>query len=226
MIDANRKIRDKYISLKRIIGHLEEDEVTYIPEYKECLAKLYELKGNYNLPDVVFTENGLQGIKDIDGKILVPAMCSKFFLGEQTLLKHFSLLMGCDDKDDIIFVSTDGTGTLLDPLIQEPNIPFYQYSFENDKFGLCDVERGIVTEPVLDEYTTVNEDMINVRCDNKWGIATRRLYVEPIYDEISQKDGCVYLRKGKKWGYITPTGEFVYENDTNKIESLRLLCCE
>jgi hypothetical protein len=54
-------------------------------------------------------------------------------------------------------------------------------------------------------------------------ITTRSLYIEPIYDEVEENDGHLKACKDGMWGYIGSKGEFVPEDDDERMRNTVLL---
>ena len=223
--NANKKIENTYKMFKELMKKgLTNDGL--LPDLNfDCKMELETLRATYNFADKVYEENGLRGIKDIDGNILVPAQFTMFFSDRKSFYEHHSVLLAVDKHNEIVLVATDGKGTILDSDISEDDtINFYTYSLDGKKFGVCDLERGTITDPVLDGYHLIKNDFIVVDCGDKRGLLTSwGLYVDAVFDEIGEKDDCVYVRKGNQRGYISYDGEFVDETDKDAVNSSLLL---
>ena len=85
--------------------------------------------------------------------------------------------------------------------------------------------KGDVMIPcILDGYTMPFNGVGTVSANGKEGIITDwGLYVEPIFEEVSEKDDYVYVRLGDKWGYVDFDGNFIDEKDEETLESADLL---
>lgn len=179
--------------------------------------------------DEVFEENGKRGVKDVLGKILVPAMYDDFpeiycsvFRGEN------------EDAYPAIndgrygLVRADGTGRPLcefcyDKILHEmaPSIWFFVY--KDGKMGYMDENGELLIPCEMDNIYYNGLGLELCEREGKLGLLTGYgLYVAPDYDEY-KTDGSMtnplMLRRGEEWGYVDANdGHFIpmdeYDEDS------------
>ena len=215
MVPTTEVVNQKLAILSQMNAALQDQN------YEEANAKLAlskALNEKYNFFDQVFEENGKQGVKDITGKVLVPALFSDFC---ETY--HYDALRGkplgaLNEQGKCALVTTDGTGTTLTPFeydaIHISAYDNYYISRQGDKRGVIQPNGTVVVPCIIDEIWEPVNGITLFASNGKHGLFTNwGTYVEPVYDEIEEKDEKPYARLGDTWGYLDIEGQFIAEND-------------
>ena len=187
------------------------------------------LHEKYNFCDQVFEENGLKGLRDVKGKVLIPARYYGFH--ESFDYDYFRKYpIGAYNKEGkCALVSTDGTGTELTPFEYDGIKKFTWYdmyiTMKGDKKGLLNLKGEVLVPCVLDTVYDAFNDIIQFEQGGKYGLITTdgSLYVKPVYDEITDKDEDVYVRLGDQWGFLDEEGSFIDEKDQDRLDASFLL---
>ncbi len=181
------------------------------------LQMMEDLNGKYDFFDQEFTEGGLTGLKDVTGKVRIPAMYKA--IGARYRIEawrnHPVPVVNAEGKYAI--VRADGTG--------EPLCDFvYDYiglltwtelftAYIGDKAILLRPDGSkLFTAPVDYIHEPLN-DLIVLENEGKFGLCTwQGDYVAPIYDELDcDENSDVYVRLGDQYGYIGYDGAFMPE---------------
>lgn len=220
--------------LDRMVAISNKDEVVTM-DVLDALYKEYdEIKAEYDLFDQVFEENGMQGVRNAAGKILVPALYKEF--SETYTYKRYGYIMpvpACDFSGKYALVKCDGKGT---PMCG------FEYDMIKFMFGSCalykcwkrvgdnyltgviDGDGNVLVPCEMDEVYGISNGFATVEKDGKFGvITTRSVYIEPLYDEVEENDGLLKACKDGMWGYIGSNGEFVPEDDDERMRNSVLL---
>ena len=188
----------------------------------------YNLSEKYDFYNRDFEENGLIGLKDITGKILVPAKYKK-------IVEHYAYdyfrnepVSAQNEEGKYGLVKTDGTGDPIIPFEYDSLQMMVSTSFfiatKNGKKGFISPKGEIITPCEWDVAYEPWNDIIVIEDGDKSGLVTQwGLYVKPIYDEIENKDEFVYVRLGNKWGYLDEEGNFIDEDDQKKLDETAIL---
>ena len=198
-------------------------------DVNDCVEEQQNLHEKYNFFDQVFEENGLKGLKDVKGKVLIPARYHGFH--ETFDYNHFRKypIGAYNEEGKCALITTDGTGTELTPFEYDGIAKFTWYDMyitkKGDKKGLLNLKGEVLAPCELDTIYDAFNDIIQLEQGDKCGLITAdgRLYVKPIYDEITDKDEDVYVRLGDKWGFLDEEGTFIDEADEEKQEASYLL---
>jgi hypothetical protein len=183
----------------------------------------------------VFEEDGKKGVRNAAGKVLVPALYKDF--SETYTYRRYGYVMpipACDFNDKYAIVKCDGNGT---PMCG------FEYDMIKFMFGSCalykcwkrvgekyltgvlDGEGNVIVPCEMDEVYAVSNNIAVIEKDGKFGgITMDNFYLEPVYDEVEDKDGYLYVCKEGIWGYISRKGEFIDENDEDRMDEEELLC--
>lgn len=221
IVDILSKAIDKEVSLKRSEIEALEDEY-------------YRLMESYDLFDQVFDEGGKKGVRNVAGKILVPALYKDF--SETYAYKSSGYVMpvpACDFNDKYAIVNCDGNGTPLCSFEYDMikfmfgSCTLYKcWKRVGDKYltGVIDGEGNLLVPCEMDEVYAISNSIAVIEKDGKFGgLTTFNSYIEPLYDEIEERDGFLTACKDGKWGYISSKGEFIDENDEERMDSTELL---
>jgi hypothetical protein len=197
----------------------------------ELFAELENIRKEYEWCDIVFEENGKKGLKDVSGKIRVPAMYSDF----PTLYHYFHFrnvpVIAQNEQGLYGLVKVDGSGDAITDFEYEyMDLEQWSCRFVAAKNGHCGImnHQGHLLVPCeLDgvcREIPINGHIL-VTLGNKKGIYNYvyDLYIKPIYDEIEEKDDKVYVRLGNQWGYLDEDGNFIDENDEETLDEVCVL---
>ena len=221
IVDRLSKAIDKEVTLKR-----SERDALY-EEYNRLME-------SYDLFDQVFDGDCKKGVRNAAGKILVPALYKDF--SETYTYKRYGFVMpvpACDFNDKYAIVKCDGKGTPLCGFEYDMikfmfgSCALYKcWKRVGDKYltGVIDGDGNVLVPCEMDEVYGISNGFAVVEKDGKFGvITTRSLYIEPIYDEVEENDGLLKACKDGMWGYIGSKGEFVPEDDDERIRNTVLL---
>lgn len=190
-----------------------------IGNYSEELQSLLE---EYDFYDQTFEVDGKVGLKDVKGKVLVPALYKDFPERYRFLFMRQRPIPVMGDNDKYALVSTDGTNTVLTPfeydmLHHKECTSYYVCNKRNgDKVlaGLLGVTGEVLVPCEMDIFYGTCNGIEVFRKDDKYGLyAIDGTYMPPMYDDVElQDDGYVKIKVGDKWGYLGSRCEFVAED--------------
>ena len=90
--------------------------------------------------------------------------------------------------------------------------------------GVMDCDGNMLVPCEMDVIYAVSNNIAVIEKDGKFGgITMDNFYLEPVYDEVEDKDGYLYVCKEGAWGYISRKGEFIDENDENRMDEEELV---
>ena len=201
----------------------------------DCATELFveyeNLCKEYQWWDIVFEENGKKGLKDVSGKVRVPAMYADF----PTLYHyvHYRNVPVIAQNEQGLYglVKANGSGDAITGFEYEyMDLEKWSTLFVAAKDGHCGImnHQGSLLMPCeLDgvcREVPINGHIL-VTLGDKKGIYNYAyaLYIKPIYDEIEEKDDKVYVRLGNQWGYLDEEGNFIDENDEETLDEVCVL---
>lgn len=191
-------------------------------EWNETTRLLNEMQSSLDWTPIVFEEEGKQGLKDLDGTIIVPA---RFDAIETCFARNIWPL----DKPIIVsengrfgIVKADGTGDLVLPC-EHVNIHILvaapQYYVVEDA-GQKSLILGDGTELIPQIAETIFEpsnEVVIFKSKGKFGLwaMETELYIEPIYDELrAEFEEPVIAEKEGHVGFLSAEdGRFISEQD-------------
>lgn len=207
----------------------------YSPDFQqegeegEAIGKrLNELENNYNWFNVEFTdpETGKKGLKDVTGKILVPALYDGFTEYHSYIYSpQFPVAAMKDGKCGI--VACDGSGKVLSEFRYDhaenmfgSSLFLAKWGGEKERFGVVAINGEVICPNILTSYSQPANCIADITSGDKYGVIDVETYqcVLPEYDDIEVDcEGPVIFCKGDQRGYVTDKGEFItidqYEND-------------
>ena len=212
------------------------EEVTMKRSEINALYEEYDqIRETYDLFDQVFEEDGKKGVRNAACKVLVPALYKDF--SETYTYRRYGYVMpipACDFNDKYAIVKCDGNGT---PLCG------FEYDMIKFMFGSCalykcwkrvgekyltgvlDSEGNVIVPCEMDEIYSISNSFAVVEKDGKFGaVTTNSFYVEPLYDEIEEREGYLTACKDGNWGYISSKGEFIDAADEDRMDEEEMLC--
>ena len=210
-----------------------ESETLTKEQMNECYRELDLIKKEYDLFDIAFEESGKSGIKDISGRIRVPAMYKEFPALFSYHCHRNGPIAAMDFNDKYAIVATDGTGAPLCDFKYD----YIYYMFGTDNFFVClDGEGDNVAGGVLNakgelivpcKMDTIYEFANNyaaVEKNGKFGLlAYDGTFIEPIYDDVEDEEGVIKVCKDGKWGYLSRDLDFIAEEEWERMENIELL---
>ena len=196
---------------------------------EEISCLLNEMQTGYDWSNYEFVDHytGKKGVKDVTGRILVPARYDGFsFLGTYQL--GHDLPKGAMKNGKYGVVASDGSGEELTEfkytyLEWDPFTGFYKacWGDEPKKFGYIN-SRGIVFIPnIIDRSYEPSNDFVLLESDGKFGGLDNRTYhyVGPMFDkvEVEPEEPVVFYKNGVAGYVIEETAEYIttkqYESD-------------
>lgn len=209
------------------LAHEEFDEANRLQE------AYYQLEEDYDLFDKEFEENGKIGLKEVTGKILVPAMYQGFPEVYSYTIKRGEPVAAFGPGEKFALVTTDGYGTPLTPFEYDMieckhHTSFYTcYKMIEGKItcGLLDKTGKLLVPCDMDNVWGIQNDIIIIDKDDKYGLyTTSGLYIEPTYDEVKVDEaGFLLVRMEDKWGYLSNQGTFIREDDEDTLDHVTIL---
>jgi len=200
---------------------VEEEKYNKANKLQEEFNKIEE---EYNLFDQIYEENGKKGVKDIAGKILIPAIYSDYSECYSYTFKREAPMAAKNDKGKYALVSTDGKGTPLcdfkyDFITFKPYTDLYTCCINTDegkhKLGLLTYNGEEIVPCEMDTIYGISNCIISFEKGDKYGLITCwGLYVPPIYDEMEEdEDEWVHVKLNGQWGHISEDGNFIPDED-------------
>ena len=228
LLVPSAEILEKKLSvINRINAIYKEGKET--PELFSLEAQNAELNEKYDFFDREFEENGLVGLKDITGKIIVPALFKSIptrFIYDD--FRNFPVIAE-NSENKYALIRTDGTGEAVTPFMYE-DIRYVEQSslFEakiNGKYGLINAAGEKLTPFEWDLCYVPFNGIYTLQDGDKYGVYTAfGLYVKPIYDEIEDDENeNLHVRKGDTWGYLDEDGNFIDEKNQEKLDETWVL---
>ncbi|MBR2415677.1 MAG: hypothetical protein IKB11_02870 [Bacteroidaceae bacterium] len=203
-------------------------------ELNAIYMELDELKKEYDLFDVTFEEGGCKGVKDIAGKVRVPAIYKEYTELYSYTWGRKMPMAAVNGEGKCALVATDGTGMPMCGF-EYNNIEFmfasdgyYRCEKEIDgktKFGILNAQGELLVPCEMDVVHAVSNNFSGIVKDGKIGIITiSGVYIAPVFDDLEEDGEFVKACKDGKWGYLGSKGEFVDMDDEENVDEVELLC--
>ena len=200
---SNQKVKQPVTAeiIERLDSVLNEMNALYASEkdwerMSDLSEELSQIEEQYDMMDTVYEVHGKKGVKDIKGNVRVPALYSDIAaLYAYTSFRHTPVIVLNDEDGKAALMNH--LGQLLTPLELDK---VYKYMPVN---GLIEIQMG--DKSGLYDY-----------CNH--------LYVRPIYDEIDEENGKVYVKLGERWGFVNgEDGTFIDEDDEDTLGEVSVL---
>lgn len=196
--------------------------------------ELETLLQEYNTYDIVFDEGGKKGLKDIAGRVRVPAIYEGFTESYSYNFNRKKPVPARNEAGLCALVATDGTGMPMCGF-EYNNIEFmfasdgyYRCEKEIDgktKFGILNAQGELLVPCEMDVVHAVSNNFSGIVKDGKIGIITiSGVYIAPVFDDLEEDGEFVKACKDGKWGYLGSKGEFVDMDDEENVDEVELLC--
>lgn len=207
-------------------------------EGKKLSSEMEHLRNDYNWFDVIFEENGKEGIKDVFGNILVPAMYEHFRQRYSYLYReHENIVYPARLNGKEGLVKADGTGTPITEFkyhIIVRNTGYRGFLVDYDKkAGMIDKDGKVIIPFEMDDLDSEMVNGIQIfekRIDRrrKYGFITYYGdYIEPKFDEVVADIDCPLVRVGEEWGYVRADNhEFISKQDYEDSEDVDIIIIE
>ena len=228
--------RNDFLNAKinELLSQIQPNDFDYdYTEVNKYGEEQYALHQKYAFFDQVFEENGRKGVKDVRGNIRVPALYTDYYQlfdyenPETSELKNFPVC-AYNEEDKCALVTTDGKGTPLTPFIYDSIVKDtfdnYYTTHVGHKEGMMKSDGTVIVPCEMDTIYENFNGIICIEAQGKWGLVTTwGTYVAPVYDEMTEKDENVYVRKGETWGYLDEEGNFIDEADEDTWQNEAIL---
>lgn len=210
--------------------HLAKEEFS---EANKLQNEFFEIENSYDLFDQLYQEGEKVGVKDVTGRILVPAIYHGFSELFSYSIKRGEPLAAQNADGKFALVAADGTGKPLTEFVYDQIrckhytsfYTCYQDTSEGPKMGLLNNKGQEIVPCKMDHIYEISNDIIHFEQNGKFGLITIwGLYIAPIYDEMTEdKEDQVYVRLGDQWGYLNEKGTFIPKEDEETIQNSYLL---
>jgi hypothetical protein len=220
--------------LDNILNELNElyGTETHWDRIMELSNEQNQIEEQYDLMDTVYEVNGKKGIKDIKGKVRVPALYNDFAVLYAYTSFRNTPVIALNDEGKFAIVKANGTGEAIcrfeyEDIDIEPLSKLFVVR-KAGKTALMNSQGQLLTPLELDKvylYMPINV-LIEIEMDDKMGLYDycNKLYVRPVYDAIDEKEGSVYVQLGERWGYISSEdGTFIDEYDEDTLDEAPVL---
>lgn len=220
-------IKNRVDEIKPTSGAVDENESMML--FKE----FWDITAEYNLFDQVFEVDGKMGVVDIFGNVVVPALYKDYPELYNYTVYTRQPVPACNFVGKYALVKCDGKGTPLCDFEYE----MIRFMFGTSAFYMCwkqvgdklltgvmDGDGNMLVPCGMDVVYAVSNNIAVIEKDGKFGCITMdKFYLEPVYDEVQDRNGYLYVCKDGAWGYISTKGEFVDENDEDRMDEEELV---
>ena len=209
------------------------DTLNYDDDYEQISIlenRINELEETYDWLNITFADSstGKKGMKDVSGKIVVPAAYDDFAECRSYLHSPHSPVIAIKDGKFGI-VKGDGSGQELCVFkfdwiesVRFTSLYFARWDGVKDRYGIIAANGNVICPNVLTSYYEPFNDILIIKSEKKLGVIDLDTYqcVLPEYDDLDADPDelIVFHKDGKEW-YITDEGERItkeqYENDEN-----------
>lgn len=194
----------------------------------EMLDRLHAFTDVRDWFTTIFVENGKEGLKDLDGSIMVPAIFDKVSTFDRKLYgpaKSVVVMLG--GKYGI--TQANGKGEMLLACEHENICDVYDRFIitDNGKSGLfvCDT---MVVPQIADRFFEPCYDVFKFVANGKFGMydVVCEVYFEPVYDDIELfPDEIIKVVYQGKVGFLHIDGYFVPAEEADPKESFNYMKC-
>lgn len=217
-------------TLDAVCKYLAEENYN---EANKLQEEYYKIEDEYNLFDYTYEEDGKLGVKDITGKIRVPAIYSNYSELYSYTIKRNAPVAAQNEEGKFALVTTDGKGTPLcnfkyDMIECKHYTSFYTCSKESDGrrfLGLLTAKGQELVPCEMDVIYGISNGIIVFEKDGKYGLVTSwGLYIPPIYNELREDEQkFVHAELNGQWGHISGEGTFIPDEDEDTFDNTNCL---
>lgn len=197
-------------------------------EANKLQEEYYKIESEYNLFDYTYEENGKMGVKDVTGKIRVPAIYRNYSELYSYTIKRDEPVAAQNEDGKFALVTTDGKGTPLcdfkyDLIECKHYTSFYTCCKESNgkrSFGLLTAKGQELVPCEMDVIYGISNGIIVFEKEGKSGLVTCwGLYVPPIYNELTEDEqDYVHANLNGQWGHISDEGGFIQDEDEDTFD--------
>ena len=194
----------------------EYRELTQNMNIDSDFEKINKFVEEYDTMCQVYEENGKEGVKDILGEVLVPAVFDCIAMTFEDVYRGLVIPVVKDGK--FALVRPDGAGTLASEFIFD-DIHFYEwfyYTVKDGKYGLYTNGGHEVLPPVADKVFEPFNDLVAYQVGDKFGFTMLGLgsYTEAIFEDYNpDDDGRLSVVLDGKKGYLDEDAQFTEDRD-------------
>lgn len=200
---------------------------------EEADRELSIIEKEYDLFDIVFEENGKKGIKDIAGRIRVPALYKDYSAVYFYTWGREYPVAAMNESNKFALVDANGTGMPFCEFLYDS----INYMFATNGFFICakidgeSVMRGVLNAKgevlvpcEMDAICEMANNLIVLEKGGKYGFLTYDgVFGKPIYDDIEDELGLLRVCKNGVWGVVNVDCDFIAEDDEERMENEELL---
>ena len=172
----------------------------------EIVPAIYDYVNSFSNGMAAVKLNGKWGYVDSAGNLAVPAIYDNSNLfGKTAGVVWLNSKFGAVDRMGKIIVPVE-----YDHVYEYENGECYRVE-QSGKAGLCD-KNGRLVIPVIYDDLFVNDGMLMMKQDGKWGVidVTGKVLAQPQYDEGQYpQEGFAAVAKSGKWGFVDKAGRVV-----------------
>ena len=215
-LEVVKEVEEREVAIKKI-KDLEEND--------EALNELYAYKNQFDWSNYTFTDptTGKTGVKDVTGKVLVPAEYDDFnFIGAFDFYHETPKPAKKDGKWGL--VTGNGTNQVLADFKYDDvrNYPYstlfcYHADGKKDTFGILTADGKELVPNILTSYFEPCNGIVVIESNGKYGVVDEGTYdvILPQYDyaDCGEIDGNVIFTKDGVKGYVNTHNEFVSIED-------------
>jgi len=194
------------------------------PEWAELADKLTSLYNSRDWFPEIFTEGGKEGLKNLDGSVMVPAIYDH--IAERYSILYFRESIPVPVVKDGMYgvSSTDGSGELVigckhDHIEGLRYAPGYYVVTDGGRKGLWTQDGTMCIPQVAEAIYEPCNDIISFKAGDKFGLIDFKsgVYVEPLYEEMETlPDEPVMVVKDGVKGYLSyEDGRFVSQEEAD-----------
>lgn len=184
----------------------------------ESIESLLKVESEYDTFQKVFEENGMKGVKDFDGNVVVPAIFDE--IAETYSASCSGNLIPVIKEGHVGLVAPDSTGKVIVGF-EYDSIHFVGYGFlcsKDGRKGLLSCDGQVIIPCEMDEIYEPFNDLITFEKDGKRGYLCSGVFSKDLYGEDFIDDDemlRVYrIEDGEKvCGYLDKEGCFTTDVD-------------
>lgn len=186
-----------------------------LEEVEELLQQKEEFEMNFDTSCVSFEKDGLYGLKDFTGKVIIPAEYDDTWNCNYDLLGSFNL--GVQKGGKWAIIASDGSGKLL------TGFDYDSLEYDGDMFicekkgkmGLLDEEGSPILPCEMESIESLSDELVSYVKNGKTGFVYTNTETGDItkipasYDEFEIEDGrIISVTAGGDKGYVDKNGKF------------------
>lgn len=180
-------------------------------EWSEIGNKITDFEASRDWFPTIFKEDGKEGLKDLDGTVMVPAVFDSIALRFSRLYYRNNLPVIVVNDGRYGLVKTDGTGELVIPcehgyIKNVYGAPSLFMVADNKKIALYRNDGTILVPQIADAFDEPCNDIIVFKADGKYGLydCGYDKYVEPLYEVMDVcPEETVKVTKDGVEGYLS-----------------------